>query len=796
MNRHSIDRPLANAVIAAPRKVAIIEGARGVGKTWMVEHQIVPCGYRYVDLGNDSVLDEARRSPEEWFESLGANVIFDEAQRLDRLPLLVKGAVDRVAASSPLYILTGSASIGRASLSGQDPLARRSMRFRLDPLTQRELAGDSHNIVDDLFDAVPLATRHTPISRDAIMSLMAIGGFPDFVLDDAFQRADERSRAIASDIESILGTALLPDRRGRSALAAQPLLQRLLSEPGGIVNYVTLGSQLSLDGRTIKAYLGELQRRFLVYGLTNLFRQPQRQSSAHPKVHPVDTALAVDALRTGGTNILDRPEIFGLVFESYVANQILPAISWSSRAATAFYWRGPSGGSQEVDLVLESEGDIVGIEVKSGTRVGPGDFSQLERLSNERGLSRGFVIYGGNESWQFRENLWALPLSALWEPDAFDRPEPIDSHPSPIESGLRTIVTDLPGGVSRENPVDANLLVSYDPRDEAYLHGAIMRFIDAVGERYSFETGGRLNICPIGNGDADWRLALHRARNAINIVMPQVTPRYLQSPRTREEFFALYGYCEHARDTIPLALAWQGVDDLVLGTKAAEARDLFERSPYRDVSDLVDLSPDESAYRRLAREVCASLREEIAAARAAHVDPGDSSSDPGASDTDRESLERDFTTLRGAIRMVRFDMADIGARMRLGPTDGTDSPLQLERLVSRLSGRAESLESDLDNLEGSWMRFSGAAIERIATTSQGDRVRQTHESLRDLLDNLHALRRDLTTSECARTDAHAMSRLSNLDPRLRELGSSMNSYLELSDHLATTVDGFIDALRR
>lgn len=58
-------------------------------------------------------------------------------------------------ASTPQFVLTGSASINRKELGGQDPLTRRSRRFTLHPLTQRELSGIESPIVDELHAFTP-----------------------------------------------------------------------------------------------------------------------------------------------------------------------------------------------------------------------------------------------------------------------------------------------------------------------------------------------------------------------------------------------------------------------------------------------------------------------------------------------------------------------------------------------------------------------------------------------------------------------------------------------------------------
>lgn len=72
---------------------------------------------------------------------------------------------------------------------------------------------------------------------------------------------------------------------------------------------------------------------------------------------------------------------------------------------------------QEVDILVETlAGDLVGIEVKSASTVGAGDFRGLRLLEEVAGTSfrMGVVLYMGKETIPFGKNLWALPVSALW----------------------------------------------------------------------------------------------------------------------------------------------------------------------------------------------------------------------------------------------------------------------------------------------------------------------------------------------------------------------------------------------
>ncbi len=91
-------------------------------------------------------------------------------------------------------------------------------------------------------------------------------------------------------------------------------------------------------------------------------------------------------------------------------------LGWSRQSATPYHFRTAAG--QEVDLVLEAPGQrVAGIEVKASSSVGQGDFSGLRALADGAGdkFARGVVLYLGDQRLPFSDNLWALPVTPLWE---------------------------------------------------------------------------------------------------------------------------------------------------------------------------------------------------------------------------------------------------------------------------------------------------------------------------------------------------------------------------------------------
>jgi predicted AAA+ superfamily ATPase len=87
--------------------------------------------------------------------------------------------------------------------------------------------------------------------------------------------------------------------------------------------------------------------------------------------------------------------------------------AWSEKRAKLFHFRSQTG--QEVDVVMESGNDVVGMEIKLSATPSPRDFAGLEMLRQHLGkhFIRGILIYTGREIVPFGESLHAVPVSAL-----------------------------------------------------------------------------------------------------------------------------------------------------------------------------------------------------------------------------------------------------------------------------------------------------------------------------------------------------------------------------------------------
>ena len=105
-----------------------------------------------------------------------------------------------------------------------------------------------------------------------------------------------------------------------------------------------------------------------------------------PKLYFFDTGLVAYLTRYSSPEILQNGAINGAILENYVVAEILKTYHNAGQDCLLWYYRDKS--SNEIDLVLESDGRLHPLEVKRSVNPGSeliGAFSVLDKGSVPRG---------------------------------------------------------------------------------------------------------------------------------------------------------------------------------------------------------------------------------------------------------------------------------------------------------------------------------------------------------------------------------------------------------------------------
>ena len=388
-------------------RVVLISGPRQSGKTTLAA-DIASDDIPFLTLDDVTVLQSARDDPVGFIRGLDRAVV-DEVQRAPNLLLSIKNAVDEDTTPGR-FLLTGIANIMTIPTAA-DSLAGRMEVISLLPLSQAELLGKKSDFIDRAFAGEKPSTNHLIIA-DKLIEAVLSGGYP--------QALERKSRARKQDwYHSYLDAIVQRDVRDVAQIEQLSLMPKLLAvlaeHSGQLINYTSIGNTLGLNHVTTRKYAGIFESIYLVHTLQPWFNNRLKRLIKSPKLHFLDSGLLA-AMRDVSPEVLRRDKTsFGPILETFVFSELQKIVTWSDQRCTFSHFRDKD--KNEVDIVLENRrGEIVGIEVKASATVSSNDFSGMRKLAEASGKKfiQGLVLYDHDLVVPFADNMFAAPLSCLW----------------------------------------------------------------------------------------------------------------------------------------------------------------------------------------------------------------------------------------------------------------------------------------------------------------------------------------------------------------------------------------------
>ncbi len=393
----------------ADNPVVLIHGPRQSGKTTLALTMDAAGRYAYVSFDDDVKREAARLDPIGFVADLPERVVLDEIQRVPDLFTSIKLAVDR-RRQPGRFVLTGSSNVLLIPKLA-DSLAGRMAILRLHPLTQAELAGHRPGFLDKLFRRRFKARAVARLGPE-LAQRIASGGFPA-----ALARATLRRRS--AWYRDYADTLAQRDIRDLARIQGLDTIPRLLSlaaaQSARLFNASNLAAPFQLSRPTVRDYLTLLERLFVVNLLPAWHGNRLTRLVKTPKLHMGDTGLACAVLGLDADALWADRTLLGQLLETFVFQELVRQASWGDDPAAFFHYRDRDG--TEVDLVIETGSRLSGVEVKAGATVRPDDFSGLRKLKAASGakFASGIVLYDGETTASFGDDMFAVPLRNLWE---------------------------------------------------------------------------------------------------------------------------------------------------------------------------------------------------------------------------------------------------------------------------------------------------------------------------------------------------------------------------------------------
>jgi predicted AAA+ superfamily ATPase len=409
MIRRNIEESIQKAMADTP--VVLLNGARQTGKTTLAQAIATKTGACYFTFDDSATLAAAGVDPAGFIRNLTGPVVIDEIQKVPALFPSIKVAVDKNRCPGR-FLLTGSANVMTLPRLSES-LAGRMEIIPLFPFSAGELAGDCEGFLHCLFEGT-FVGLNTPSVNEDIAARLTMGGYPE-----ATQRKadDRRSAWFASYISTILQRDVRDLARVDALHSLPNLLKLLAARVSGLLNLADVGRDLGLPHTTLTRHLALLETVFLVQRLPAWSPNIGKRLVKAPKMHLLDTGLACHLIGADARRLSkDRP-LLGRLMETYVVGELRKQLSWTDPRMAIYHFRTASGS--EVDVILErADGSVSAIEIKASATVRSSDFAALKLLQSQLGkrFRTGIILYLGEKSIPFGDNLFLLPLPVLWTP--------------------------------------------------------------------------------------------------------------------------------------------------------------------------------------------------------------------------------------------------------------------------------------------------------------------------------------------------------------------------------------------
>ena len=411
--QRSIETRLLQAMKAY--KAVLVTGPRQAGKSTLLK-QLFPAR-KYVSLDDPFLEEQANQNGSTFMMLNQPPITIDEAQRAPMLFRYIKMRCDE-SEEKGLFCLSGSQQF-RLMKNVSETLAGRVSILELPGLSLRELQGDPFALPFLPTMEYLLERQKTVKAPKNLWQIIHRGSYPalqDPELEWAAFYADYVRTYIERDVRELSAVHDLDAFRRFMVAAA--------ARTGSVLNCSNIASEVGKDLATIKNWLSILEASGIIYLLEPYASTALKRAIRAPKLYFRDTGLVCYLTRWLTDETLAYGAMNGPIFETFVISEILKSFSNAGLDYRYFasYYRGKDkiqrqkdGESMEIDgeidLILEENGVLYPIEIKTASRASA-DMSAAFHVLNkipEKQRGMGAVVCLCPQPGQLRENVLQIP---------------------------------------------------------------------------------------------------------------------------------------------------------------------------------------------------------------------------------------------------------------------------------------------------------------------------------------------------------------------------------------------------
>ena len=374
----------------------LLIGPRQVGKTTMLEHLMEGTDRQKVTLDDADNRRLAKNDPALFLELHPAPVLIDEVQYAPELFSYIKIQVDNGAAPGA-YWMTGSQSFQLMELA-QESLAGRAAIVHMSALSQSELYGDGSTEPLSLGIAQLNERKGHLSSCTAPEMYQRIwnGGMPGH----RSGKYTDRDVFYSSYIQTYINRDVSDMIPGIDKLLFADFIRAAACRVGQMLNVHDIAQDVGVSDDTARRWLQILEKSEVIFYLRPYSNNLLKRTVKTPKMYFFDTGLAAYLTRYSSPEILMNGAINGAILENYTVAEIRKTWLNSAKECLLHYYRDKD--TNEIDLVIEADGELHPMEIKKSTNPG------TELVSAFKVLDKGAVPRGAGAILCLREELSAI----------------------------------------------------------------------------------------------------------------------------------------------------------------------------------------------------------------------------------------------------------------------------------------------------------------------------------------------------------------------------------------------------
>ena len=383
-----ISRDLEEKIKSASKEYAciLITGARQVGKSTVLK-QLMEEDREEVTLDDLEARRLASNDPALFLQIHSLPILIDEVQYAPQLFSYIKMAIDKGAKPGTFW-LTGSQPFKLMKLA-QESLAGRIAIISMPPLSQHEIFGNGKTepFCLDLEKLKKRAKTNKPADLKEIYERIWNGSLPGYISG----KYTDRELFYSSYLQTYIQRDVKEMADVDNTMLFNDFVRAAGCRAGQVLNVTDIAQDVGISNDTAKRWLKILEKSNVIFFLRPYSNNLLKRTEKTPKIYFFDTGLVDYLTRYSSPEILANGAINGAILENYVVSEIIKTYHNNAKECLMWYYRDKN--SNEIDLVIESDGELHPIEIKRTANLGTElvrPFKLLDKASLPRG--KGAII--------------------------------------------------------------------------------------------------------------------------------------------------------------------------------------------------------------------------------------------------------------------------------------------------------------------------------------------------------------------------------------------------------------------